>query len=79
MGDKHSDGMPKPVYYQPADLTSDELERYRQFNPPLDENQLTTIEAWCSKHIFNYVVVDEDYIFFTLNSDYNKFIIFWDI
>ena len=77
MGDKRKDGSPKPVYYLPEDLTSEELERYFQFDPPLTDEQLEVVRAWCKENITNFALIDDDYIFLTLKSEHEKFVEFW--
>lgn len=78
MGDKKRDGTPKAVYYQPSDLTAEELTRYYQFETPLTEEQLRVVQAWYKENTSNFAIVDDDYIFFTLKSEHDAFAYFWE-
>ena len=77
MGRRLPDGRDKPVYYTPGMLTDEETSRFFQFNPPLSQEQLVQVKQWCKENITNFALIDEDYIFFTLKSEHDKFIQAW--
>lgn len=72
-----SNGVIRDVYYSLKNLTDEESARYFQFKPMLTENQLDIIRKWYKNNIWNFALLDEDYIFFTTQDDYKKFVIFW--
>lgn len=78
MGEISSTGTKKTVYYKVEDLTKEEKQRFYIFEPMLTESQLSQIHDWCDATIFNFALIDEDYIFFTTKDDYHKFVAFWD-
>ena len=77
MGDTRKNGTPKPVYYRPSDLSAKELTQYFQFTPSLTDEQLNVVRKWYEKNTTNFAIVDDDYIFFTLKTDRDKFVEFW--
>lgn len=78
MGEIRSDGTIKAVYYKKENLTEEEKQRYYTFETMLAKDQISKIKEWYNINIFNFALIDEDYIFFTTKNDYYKFIIFWN-
>lgn len=78
MGAFLPDGSEKPVYYRTSMLTEEERSRFYQFNPPLSEEQIVEVKQWCRENITNFALIDEDYIFFTLKSEHDRFVQVWN-